>query len=79
MPFVFVPFGVPLPLTIIQVLAVDVGTDLFPALALGGEKPEPDVMMRQPRSRSEGLLNIPTLIRGLRLARDDRSPTGVVR
>ena len=64
MPFVvFVMFGVPLPLTIMQVLAVDVGTDLFPALALGAEKPEADVMNRPPRKRSEGLLNFPTLLR----------------
>ncbi|MBS1795636.1 MAG: cation-transporting P-type ATPase [Acidobacteria bacterium] len=64
MPFVFfVLFGVPLPLTIMQVLAVDVGTDLFPALALGAEKPEPDVMNRAPRRRRESLLNYPTLVR----------------
>ncbi len=64
MPFViFVLFGVPLPLTIMQVLAVDVGTDLFPALALGTEKPEQDVMTRAPRKRSEALLNYSTLIR----------------
>jgi magnesium-transporting ATPase (P-type) len=64
MPFVImVLFGVPLPLTIMQVLAVDVGTDLFPALALGAEKPEPDVMNRPPRKRKEGLLNYSTLIR----------------
>jgi magnesium-transporting ATPase (P-type) len=63
-PFVvFVMFGVPLPLTIMQVLAVDVGTDLFPALALGAEKPEPDVMTRPPRRRSEHLLNFSTLVR----------------
>jgi magnesium-transporting ATPase (P-type) len=64
MPFVIlVLFGVPLPLTIMQVLAVSIGTDLFPALALGAEKPEPDVMSRPPRKRSEGLLNTFTLIR----------------
>jgi magnesium-transporting ATPase (P-type) len=59
----FVLFGIPLPLTILQVLAVDVGTDLFPALALGAEPPEPDVMSRPPRRRDEGLLNGPTLVR----------------
>ena len=32
-----------------QILAIDLGTDLFPALALGTEKPEPDVMQRPPR------------------------------
>jgi P-type E1-E2 ATPase len=35
----FVLFRIPLPLTIIQILAVDLGTDMLPALALGAEKP----------------------------------------
>lgn len=46
-----------------QILAVDLGTDLFPALALGMEPPEPDVMRRPPRRRSERLLDLPTLLR----------------
>jgi magnesium-transporting ATPase (P-type) len=46
-----------------QILAVDLGTDLLPALALGAEAPEPDVMRRPPRSRRERLLNLPTLLR----------------
>ena len=54
---VFVLFRVPLPLTIIQILAVDLGTDMLPALALGAEKPDPDVMRRPPRARSERLLS----------------------
>ena len=63
-PFIaFVLFRIPLPLTVMQVLAVDLGTDLIPALALGAEPPESDVMRRQPRSRNERLLNLPTLIR----------------
>ncbi len=53
----FVLFRIPLPLTIIQILAVDLGTDMLPALALGAEKPDPDVMRRPPRPRSERLLN----------------------
>jgi len=63
-PFVaFVLFQIPLPLTIMQILAVDLGTDLLPALALGGEAPDSDVMTRRPRQRSERLLNLPTLLR----------------
>jgi sodium/potassium-transporting ATPase subunit alpha len=63
-PFIaFVLFRVPLPLTVMQILAVDPGTDLLPALALGAETPEPDVMRRPPRSRRERLLNLPTLLR----------------
>jgi Ca2+-transporting ATPase len=63
-PFIaFVLFHIPLPLTVMQILAVDLGTDLLPALALGTEAPEPDVMRRPPRSRRERLLNLPTLLR----------------
>ena len=53
----FVLFRIPLPLTIIQILAVDLGTDMLPALALGAEKPDPGVMLRPPRARSERLLS----------------------
>ena len=53
----FVLFKIPLPLTIIQILAVDLGTDLLPALALGAERPGPEVMRRPPRRRSERLLS----------------------
>jgi magnesium-transporting ATPase (P-type) len=63
-PFVaFMLFHVPLPLTIMQVLAVDLGTDMLPALALGMEPPEADVMDRPPRPREERLLNLPTILR----------------
>jgi magnesium-transporting ATPase (P-type) len=53
----FVLFRIPLPLTIIQILAVDLGTDMLPALALGAEKPDPAVMQRPPRAREERLLS----------------------
>jgi magnesium-transporting ATPase (P-type) len=53
----FVLLRIPLPLTIIQILAVDLGTDMLPALALGAEKPDPGVMHRPPRARSERLLS----------------------
>ncbi len=63
-PFVaFVLLRIPLPLTVMQILAVDLGTDLLPALALGREPPEPDVMRRRPRRRSERLLSRGTLVR----------------
>jgi magnesium-transporting ATPase (P-type) len=48
---------VPLALSVRQILAIDLGTDMFPALALGMEKPEPDVMKRPPRPRNQPLLN----------------------
>jgi magnesium-transporting ATPase (P-type) len=46
-----------------QILAVDLGTDLIPALALGTEKPEPGIMNKPPRSREERLLNMRVLAR----------------
>ena len=59
----FVLFRIPLPLTIIQILAVDLGTDMLPALALGAEKPDPGVMQRLPRARNERLLSWGLLVR----------------
>jgi len=56
-------FGIPLALTIPQVLAVDLGTDMIPALGLGTERPVADVMDIPPRPRSERLLNLPLLLR----------------
>lgn len=60
---VYVLFRVPLPLTIIQILAIDLGTDMVPAIALGTEPPEADIMERPPRSRKERMLTLPTLLR----------------
>ena len=48
---------IPLLLTVLQVLALDLGTDILPALALGAEQPEPGVMDRPPRSRQARLLD----------------------
>lgn len=58
----FVLFKIPLPLTIIQMLAVDLGTDMVPALALGAEKPDPALMKQPPRSAQERLINLPLLL-----------------
>ncbi|MCC6751114.1 MAG: cation-transporting P-type ATPase [Deltaproteobacteria bacterium] len=59
----FVLLRIPLPLTIIQILAVDLGTDMLPALALGAEKPHPTVMQVPPRRRGERLLSPGLLLR----------------
>jgi sodium/potassium-transporting ATPase subunit alpha len=59
----YIIFKIPLPLTIMQILAVDLGTDMFPALALGTEKPSPGVMQQPPRSPDERLLNFRILSR----------------
>jgi sodium/potassium-transporting ATPase subunit alpha len=54
----FVLFRIPLPLTIMQILAVDLGTDMLPALALGAELPSGHVMQRPPRARGQRLLDV---------------------
>ena len=53
--------ALPLALTVLQVLAVDLGTDMVPALGLGVERPEPGVMERPPRSQQTHLIDLPLL------------------
>ena len=47
---------IPLGMTVMQVLSVDLGTDMLPALALGVELPEPGLMDRPPRSLKEHVI-----------------------
>jgi len=55
--FLFSRGLVPLALTIMQVLAIDLGTDMVPAMGLGAEEPDPQVMDQPPRSRDERIFN----------------------
>ena len=55
--------AVPLPLVVMQVLAIDLGTDMLPAIALGTERAEPGTMLRPPRARGERLLSRKVLAR----------------
>jgi calcium-translocating P-type ATPase len=48
--------AIPLPLTVLQILAIDLGTETLPALALGREPAEPGLMARRPRPRTEGVI-----------------------
>ena len=59
----FMLLKIPLPLTVVQILVVDLGTDIVPALALGAEKPDPAIMNKPPRQRDERLLSFPMLVR----------------
>ncbi|HAK89232.1 MAG TPA: ATPase [Nitrospiraceae bacterium] len=59
----YVLLKIPLPLTIMQILAVDLGTDMIPALALGAEKPTAGLMQQPPRDPKERLLNFKLLSR----------------
>jgi magnesium-transporting ATPase (P-type) len=65
-PFLVFALGgglIPLPLTVMQLLAFDVGSETFPSLALGREPAEPGIMERPPRPRTEGVIRGPMLIR----------------
>jgi calcium-translocating P-type ATPase len=53
---------VPLPLTVMEILAIDLGTEILPALALGREPPEPGLMERPPRPASEHVIT-PSMLR----------------
>jgi magnesium-transporting ATPase (P-type) len=55
--------SVPLPLTAVQILAVDLGTETVPALALGNDPAEPGIMERAPRRRGEGVIDRSLLVR----------------
>lgn len=61
--FLFSRGGIPLPLTVMQILAIDLGTDMLPALGLGTELPEAGIMNVPPRSRDDSLLNKKTIIK----------------
>ena len=61
-PFIlFALAKVPLALTVMQILAIDLGTDMAPSLALGAEPPEHDVMKKPPRKLDKSLLT-PSLL-----------------
>ena len=49
--------AIPLPLTVMQILAIDLGTDTLPALALSREPAEPGLMDRPPRRRTQRVIS----------------------
>ena len=51
-----IALGFPAPLTVLQILLVNLLTDGPPALALGLDPPDRDVLRRPPRAPSEGIL-----------------------
>jgi Ca2+-transporting ATPase len=50
--------GLPSPLTVIQLLWLNLITDGAPALALAMEKGDPDIMKRSPRPKNEPIINV---------------------
>lgn len=63
LPFIaFVLLSIPLPMPVQLILAIDLGTDILPAIALGVERGEGDIMNRPPRSKDEKLLTPQVLL-----------------
>lgn len=58
-----VALKIPPALIIMQILIVDLGTDILPALALGAERAEPGTMQLPPRAKSKALLDRSLLLR----------------
>jgi magnesium-transporting ATPase (P-type) len=58
-PIVFTTLaGLPVvPLNALQILSIDLGSDVLPALALGTEEPEPGLLQHPPRPRGERLMS----------------------
>jgi sodium/potassium-transporting ATPase subunit alpha len=53
----FIILQIPLPLSTVLILCVDLGTDIFPAVSFAYEEPELDIMTRLPRPRYEHLVS----------------------
>ena len=67
-PFILFAFSggrIPVALPVMQILAIDLGTDMAPALALGSEPPEPGIMEEPPRSRHDHVITRGLLVRSL--------------
>ncbi len=59
----YVALPVPLGLTVLQILSVDLGTDLVPAVGLGQEPPDGEAMKRAPRGKKGRLLDAGLILR----------------
>jgi sodium/potassium-transporting ATPase subunit alpha len=57
-------FKIPMPLSVIQILSIDLGSDMLPGLALGSEKPEKNIMKRPPVGSGEKILDWEVFKRG---------------
>jgi len=57
--------GIPLPLLVVQVLAIDLAIDVVPSLALSREPPEAGIMQEPPRSIKERLFTTKVFLRSL--------------
>jgi len=60
----FILARIPLPLTVMQILAIDLGTETIPALGLGVEPPEAAIMKQPPRPKGKRLIDRKVLFKG---------------
>lgn len=64
MPFLlYVALPVPLGLSVLQILAIGLGTDMLPAIGLGQEQPDRESMQRRARGCHECLLSLRLMLR----------------
>lgn len=65
-PFIlYAALGFPLPLLVVQVLAIDLAIDVIPSLALSREPAEEGIMLEPPRSIKERLFTRKVLLRSI--------------
>ncbi|MCX6821554.1 MAG: cation-transporting P-type ATPase, partial [Candidatus Aenigmarchaeota archaeon] len=63
-PFIlYALFNIPLPLLVVQILAIDLIIDVIPSLALSREPPEAGIMKERPRSKKERLFSTKVMLR----------------
>ncbi|MCW3995855.1 MAG: cation-transporting P-type ATPase [Candidatus Bathyarchaeota archaeon] len=61
----YATLGIPLPLLVVQILAIDLAIDVVPSLALSREPPEAGIMQEPPRSIKERLFTRGVFLRSL--------------
>jgi len=59
--------GIPAPIAAVQILAIDLGTDIFPSFSLSLEPSEPDVMERKPFKTKEKVIDKDGILRLIRV------------
>ena len=64
-PYIFSFFlKIPNPLSVIQMLSIDLGSNMLPGLGLGSEEPEKNIMKKPPISKNEKILDWEVFKRG---------------
>jgi potassium/sodium efflux P-type ATPase len=61
--FAAIILGLPAPLSAVLILCIDLGTDVLPAVALGVDPSEPDIMNRKPRDPGKKIMDRPFTLR----------------